>query len=226
MNYAMPHISRRMIGSVNIFDISGDVKKDVSHGVASYLQSYIEECRLKNVLLNVQNVTAVDDENAHKIMDVLQLPRKRALFVSADDVVKTLLDNAENKPQVCKTQNEVINYFGQEMVEKEKIIEFEERRSSARMKTALVAQLDFVNKNENTIGSEAIVTNLSETGLFAEYLDLSSSIEVESLDYFKNLTVSIRIKKHDLRGTVIERQGKILRIEFSGTQTGIAIQFV
>ena len=94
------------------------------------------------------------------------------------------------------------------------------------MKTALVAQLDFVNKNENTIGSEAIVTNLSETGLFAEYLDLSSSIEVESLDYFKNLTVSIRIKKHDLRGTVIERQGKILRIEFSGTQTGIAIQFV
>lgn len=228
MNYSMPHISRRMIGKVNIFDLSGEIQRDFSHGVAEYLKSYIKECHLNNVVLNIDDVKQVDKDYAHEIMDSLKMSRKRAIYTGEPEKAKTFTETEKRgkETHICKTQKEILEYFGSELVEKDKVIAFTERRQSERIKTALEANITFRSRDGKKIESEGIVTNMSRDGIFAEYFNPKTSFEVDHLDFFKNLVVTVDMQNPDLSSqNRIVRTGRILRIEFTGAQVGVAIEF-
>ena len=46
MENKTPHVSRRMIGKVNIFDLSGTLEGHLVDGIRAYIESYIKECNL------------------------------------------------------------------------------------------------------------------------------------------------------------------------------------
>ena len=227
MDRKSSHILRRMIGKVNIFDLFGEVDGEWSNSIKEYMESYIKECNFKNVILNIQSVKRVNNKKALEILNILYLPKKAALYFDSQDI-KDQFINGHNlkKITLCKSVTDILSLFGKELLERDKMINIPERRNSIRLKTALSADIDFIDNNDHVIKTKAIVTNLSENGLFAEYLDMKSSIEIENLDYFKNLKLRINMQNPSLiKDDRLVRNGHILRIEFSGSQTGIALAF-
>jgi len=220
-------IIRRVIGDVNIFDLIGDVEGDWIEGIKSYMESYIKQFNLKNVILNIESVNKVGKNKVHDILQLLSIPKKSALYFDSPEIMKQFIHGYKHQNiKLCNSVNDILKIFGKDMLEKNKLIEFSERRKNVRLKTALFAKMEFNDKNDKIITTECIVTNLSKDGMFAEYLDNKSSLEIENLDYFKNLNLKITMQNID---PMVEKpviiKGHILRIEFSGTQTGIAIQF-
>ena len=227
MEQKTTHILRRMIGKVNIFDLFGEVDGEWIEGIKAYIESYIKEFHFKNVILNIQPVKKVNNQKAHEILNILLSPKKSALYFNSPDIMEQFMQGLKTKKiELCNSLGDILKIFGRELLERDKMIQFQERRKSIRLKTALFAQIDFIDKNNHSIGSQAIITNLSQNGMFAEYLDLKSAFDIENLDYFKNLKLKINMQNPDTTSRKsIVRNGHILRIEFSGTQTGIAIQF-
>ena len=227
MEYRIPHVSRRMIGKVNIFDLQGDIKENLIDGIRSYIESYIKECHFNNVILNIQSVKEPETDVTHSILQILEIPKKSAVFADSKEKIDHFTHGYQSKKmKSCCAQKDIVSLFCKELIEKDKVINFNERRKSKRIKSALDAEIDFIDSKNNTVHSQAIITNISDDGIFAEYLDLSSSLNVHDLDYFKNLTARIAMQNPDQsKENLLEYYGNILRLEFSGNQAGIAIQF-
>ena len=101
-----------------------------------------------------------------------------------------------------------------------------ERRRSKRMKVALPIELKIHLQNGELLESRAIATNISEGGLFAEYLDLEAAGKMEKLEPFQGFKVDIRIFPSANFPEEYQLQGKINRKEFRKKQLGIALEFL
>lgn len=228
MDNKTPHVSRRAIGNVNIFDVSGHLAdSDLVSGIRAYIANYIKECHFNNVILNIQSVESADHDMSHSILQILETPKKSVVYGESKERLDSFMAGyAHKRIRGCATHEQVLSVFGKELLERDKEITFEERRRSTRIRSALASRIDFIDKEKNIIHSEAIVTNLSDGGIFAEYLDLKSSFTMQNLEYFKNLTVRVLMQDPEL-GVEKKREyyGSILRLEFSGNQAGIAIKF-
>lgn len=226
MEINKPHISRRSIGSVNIFDLYGEVDKSHLNGMHEYMESYIQACNFKNVILNIEKVSKAEKDAAEDLLSILEKTKKGALYSGMTDKIENFTFGFKNKKfKVCGTQEDILKIFGKELVENEKTIDFNERRKAPRIKTALEAKIILKRPEVQDINSHAIITNMTEGGIFAEYLNLSSSLSIDSIDSFKNIEVEVYFNNKKDGDGVIQKSGKILRIEFTGSQTGIAIQF-
>jgi len=226
MKVDTPRVQRRVIGKVDVFDLFGTLEGELVSGIRNYIDSYIKECKSENIILNIQSVRDIESEARSSIISILQLPKKVAIYSDSEDFLGDFLDSKNKKIKPCSNQGELLKFLGREMIERDKLIHFEERRRSVRFRTAIDAKINFIDKEEKVVESSAIVTNLSEYGLFAEYFDLKSSVKLDSLDYFKNIKVSIEMQNNELdKPKVIKRHGSILRMEFSGKQVGIAIGY-
>ena len=225
------HVSRRVIGKVNIFDLFGNIEGEWCEQIKAYITSYIKECHFRHVILNIQSVDDVKTREAHGILTLLALPKKSAVYFDSPSIMDKFIEGYDKrydkkKPRLCNSRQEIIKIFGRELIERDKVIHFENRRGHIRIKAALTADIAFIERDGHRIESDAIITNLSETGLFAEYLDLKSSFTVQNLDYFKNLTLHIKMQNPGMsKGPPIEHKGHILRIEFTGRQAGMAVKF-
>ena len=69
-----------------------------------------------------------------------------------------------------------------------------------------------------------MVVNLSETGLFAEYIDLEGARESQAIVNPYDLTMlNLEIKLPNR--TIVAVQGKVVRRKLDGEQVGIGIEF-
>jgi hypothetical protein len=228
MDHKTPHVSRRAIGKVNIFDISGTLEdSDLVSAVQAYIRNYIKECHFANVIVNIQSVETASPTMTHSILQILETPKKSAVYADTKDMLDSFMAGyAHKRIHQCATHGQILSLFGRELLERDKEITFEERRSAKRLKSALYSKIDFIDKEDKVINSEAIITNLSSDGLFAEYLDIKSAFTMNNLEYFKNLTVRVQLQNTECGvAKELEYFGSILRIEFSGNQAGIAIKF-
>ncbi|MBU1864543.1 MAG: hypothetical protein KKH94_12860, partial [Candidatus Omnitrophica bacterium] len=221
----MAKVSRRVIGKVNIFDIFGTLGDEWIEGIKSYMECYIKECAFKNVILNIRPIQNIATSKPHRLLAALSFPKKTAVYFGSQDLLDQFTKGyKENKLNACNSQKEIVSLFGRELVERDKIIQFTERREYTRIKTALDVELTFTDNQNAAIESTAIVTNISRCGIFVEYLDLKSAITIEDLDYFKNMRIQVKMKSpHAFHNSCHDHSGKILRIEFTGNQTGLAI---
>ena len=100
-----------------------------------------------------------------------------------------------------------------------------ERRRSKRMHVALPVILK-IETPEKIIETRAIATNISEGGLFAEYLDLETAHQIEKLDPLRGLKVSVQIFPSANFPEEYHLEGEISRNEWRKKQLGLGIQFV
>ena len=226
MKFDTPRVQRRVIGKVDVFDLFGNLEGELVRGIRNYIESYIKECKSENIVLNIQSVKDIGSEARSSIISILQLPKKVAVYSDSENFLEEFSGNKNKKIKPCSNQGELLRFLGKEMIERDKLIHFEERRRSVRFRTALDAKINFIDKEDKVVESRAIVTNLGEYGLFAEYFDLKSAVKLDSLDYFKNIKVKIEMQNDELdKPKVIKKQGSILRMEFSGKQVGVAIGY-
>lgn len=220
----VPKFHARRIGSVDVFELHGIYADPWVGRIKEEMDQALEEPGVKGLLFNLREVERLDHSGAEAILKTVRRPPKRAILghnLSAYFVAEHM-DPNEPIP-IFDKEKEAIRYFKEEFAALEG--EFPgERRRFPRIKTALAAELETKSYGESFF-FEVVVTNLSEGGLYAEFLDSrTEELARRTLDPFdlKLLGVQLWLPEEE----TIWVEGKVLRKETgTGETAGIALGF-
>lgn len=223
---AATEFRKREIGSVVVFDLSGRLEGGKGDELRDTLESEIQKENHINVILNLQGIESSDEITLRKVLVTLERPVRKAIFCDSDEVFKNLRETyLSGDIPITKSEEEIVGLFGAYLLEKEKRVGKRDRRRNPRMKVAIPVDLDFQTSSGGPLNTKAIVTNVSEGGIFAEYLNWKSALEVKKLEGAKNVGVKV-IFRHPKTKNTAEINGAIVRVEDTNDQIGLAVQYV
>lgn len=235
-------VSTREIGSVHVFDLEGDPTQGTLQEIAWKIQRNIRRFRLQRVILNLQMIHSLDSLGLRKLVAACIRPQRSLIYGASDEITHFLQEGyLPRNMRVCASEKEVAEDFGPFLLEKEKDKEFDldvkglgkesigaaiEKRRAKRMHVAIPLELKIFPAKGEPLTTRAIATNISEGGLFAEYLDLEVAQKIETFDPLQCLKVGIRIFPSTNFPEEFRLEGKISRIELRKKQLGVGVQFV
>lgn len=236
-------VSTREIGCVRVFDLEGSPTQEDLQEIAWKIQRNIRRHRLQRVILNLQRMPLLDPLGVRKLLAACLRPQQ-SLIYGASKTVRTVLENTylPRNIRLCDSEVAVAEDLGPFLLEKGFADEFQsvvndgsgrlppgiklERRRSKRMHVALPLHLKIAAKDGQKFEAEAIATNISEGGLFAEYLDLEAAEKIEHLDPMNGLSVEILVHSSANFPEEYRLNGLIRRKELRKKQLGIGIEFL
>ena len=232
-------VSTREIGTVCVFDLEGDPSQDALQEAVSKIQRNIRRHRLQRVILNLQRMPTLDELGMRKLMAVCIRPQK-SLIYGANELLREGFKETyvPRNVRICQSEMEVAEDFGPFLLERDKNKEFlledhaepgiglqVERRRSRRMHVALPVELEIGLPNGDVLKSRAIATNISEGGMFAEYLDLEVAERMEGIEGMSGLGITVRILPNANFPEECSVNGLVNRKELRKKQLGIAVEF-
>ncbi len=239
MKPLVPRIEQRQIGRVHVFDLFGSITGERSQEIIEKIDHVIQKKRLKRVILNLKEVQELDEIVVRKLIASLLRPQRSLLYCS-DEKVRAMFNSSylPDSIKLCANETEVADWVGSFLFEKEKDIgiskEHEEtenpygleRRRKKRIRVAIPIEIEFETKEGQKILSKAIATNISQGGLFAEYLDLESSLQVSQLGDLESNRVTVIVPPTESFPEVVRIPACVKRIELVKRQVGMGIQFL
>lgn len=236
-------VSTREIGSVCVFDIEGDPTQESLEEIAWKIQRNIRRHRLQRVIINLQMLPSLDPLGVRKLLAACIRPQKSLIFGASRNVTSFLESTyLPRNVRICPSEKEVAEDLGPFLLEKERDKKFiaedqgdgkvpigvdVERRRSKRMHVALPIDLKiFPGGSAEPISTRAIATNISEGGLYAEYVDLEAAHKIEPLSQCKDLKAEIHVFPSTNFPEEYHLEGKISRIELRKKQLGLAVEFL
>jgi hypothetical protein len=236
-------VSTREIGTVCVFDLEGVPTQDTLQEVAWKIQRNIRRHRLQRIILNLQHLRSLDDLGMRKLLAACIRPQKSLIYGASAVLVNSLEDSyLPRNVRICPSEKEVAEDLGPFLLEKEttKAMPIEgnllpqdsigyqlERRRSKRMHVALPLELSIIPDNgKPPITARAIATNISDGGLFAEYLDLEAAHKIDQLDPIADLRVEINIFPSTNFPEEYQVIGKIKRKDLRKKQLGLGVEFL
>ena len=239
MKTLMAKLEQRKIGRVQVFDLYGSLTSEFSGDVVEKIDHVIQKKKLKRVILNLQKVQEMDELMVRRLIASLIRPQKSLVFC-AEDRLRTLFKTTylPKNIKLCASEAEVADSVGSFLFEKDKDLgipkETEllhdkyglERRRSKRIRVAIPIEIEFQTGDGKTIHSKAIATNISQGGLFAEYLDLDSSLQVSQMSDLESNKVTVVVPPNENFPNEVRIPACIKRIELSKRQVGMGMQFL
>lgn len=233
----------RDIGSVKVYDLEGDPSQESVQDVAWRIQRSIRRHRLQRVILNMQKIKTLDELGLRKLVAAFLRPQRSAIY-GASDLVTHQLDETylPKNVRVCPTEKEIAEDLGPFLFHKDEmghVLGHEEdrpadgsgpgkemeRRRSKRMHVAIPLEMTLYPKGRDPITTRAISTNISEGGIFVEYLDLDALKAVEKLEPAEAVPVEIQIHPSGNFPEEYHLSGIIQRKEIRKRGLGIAVKF-
>lgn len=232
-------VTTREIGSVCVFDIEGEPTLETVQEVAEKIQRNIRRHRLQRVILNLQYVASLDSLGIRKLLAACIRPQRSLIYGASSDLIQSFEDTyMPRNVRICSSEKEVAEDFGPFLLEKDKEKEYlletrdepaigtdVERRRSKRMHVAIPVELKLYFKDGSTLATRAIATNISEGGMFTEYLDLEVANRLSALEGMQGQPVDIHIypsanfpEEYNVRGTVTRK-------ELRKKQLGLGLEF-
>jgi hypothetical protein len=240
MSQAMAlQLGMRKLGPVPIFDLNGVLRGEDLDPVVHKIDQVIQKKKLRRVILNLQKVQFMDEIAMRKLITCLLRPQ-RSLVYAPEGTARELFKDAHlpGNVKLCKDEVEVTEAIGSFLFVKDKIYQVPldetrpappdyglERRRSKRIRVAIPIRLSFQMKDGAALASNAIATNVSQGGLFAEFLDLDAP-EYSRMQGLEGTQVTVLVPPNETFRDEVSIPGKINRFELSSKQYGIAIQFV
>ncbi len=227
MNY-IPQMTNRRIGEVEILDLKGDFVGPWAMRGKEEISRFVEREKPKNLLINLKSVETIDSLGVKAIVDNLTTDLNCGV-ISGSYSVNEMFTRTETTSNVrfFKDEEEVIHYFAEELVKENSLPPtLEEKREYTRLRTALPLQFWYIQEGSEaeSIIFHAIVTNLSQGGLYAEYLDMDASSENGApLDPYDLKMLELKVKLPN--GDEVQAEGKVVRIDQQSDQMGIGIEF-
>ena len=236
-------VQTREIGAVNVFDLEGMPTDETLDEVVAKIQKKIRRHRMQRIILNLKSVGTLEPIAMRKLLAACLRP-KRSIIYGASPETLELIGQAylPSNVIVVNTEAGVAEDLGPFLLEKERdkqiardeIVDTEresighqvERRRSKRMHVAMPATLKLQSRQGVTIETRAIITNISEGGMFCEYLDLDQAGKIEDLEAVSGLKVQISIPPCANFPEEYQVEGLITRKELRKKQLGLAIKFV
>lgn len=234
-------VSTREIGSVKVFDLEGSPTQETLQEIAWKIQSNIRRHRLQRIILNLQQLPVLDDLGLRKLLAALIRPQ-RSLIYGVPDQMGHFFEETyiPRNVHLCPSEKEVAEQLGPFLLEKErdKTIPVDtehtaqetvgyqvDRRRSRRMHVAIPLELRILPSNGEAITTKAIATNISEGGLFAEYLNLDAADKIQTLSRLEGSETEIRIFPSANFPEEYHVTGKIKRKDLRKRQLGLAVEF-
>ncbi|OGW81315.1 MAG: hypothetical protein A3G33_00850 [Omnitrophica bacterium RIFCSPLOWO2_12_FULL_44_17] len=228
----------RKIGRVQVFDLGGKLEGDCIDSVIDKIEQTIQKKKLRRVILNLQKVIGADEVAIRKLVACFLRPQ-RSLIFSPDQMVRDLFQTTylPDRIKLCKDEEEVAEAFGSFLFLKDKIYEVAvdetkapvkhglERRRSKRIRVAIPVRLKFKMQDGKELETRSIATNVSQGGLFAEFLDLDAP-DITQMQGLEGTLVSVMVPPNETFKEEVTIPGKINRFEVMKKQYGIAIQFL
>jgi len=220
----IPKVLFRKVGEVDVVELKGFVCQPWARRTGEQMTEILDRNPARGLLLNMREVAKVDDEGAGKILEAARKSKKSGILgrnlpvhyiaerMEAGDSVRILDRNAD-----------AVNYFSRELAWAGEGIQ-EERRRYPRIQTALPVEFE-LKDFEAPFFFEAVVTNLSEGGLYAHFLDSEmEELAGRTLNPFDLKLLEIRLSLPG--GLVVTTEGKVLREteEKTGVR-GAALEF-
>jgi len=226
MSY-VPQITNRSIGQVEIIDLKGDFVGPWAMKGRDEIQHFVEREKPKNLLINLKNVDSIDSLGVKAIVDNLDGDFKGGI-VSGSYSVTEMFSRVEPpvRVQFFKDEEAVIEHFAEDLAKEGKgIPSVQEKRNYPRLRTALPLHFSYTKEDtQEQVVFHAIITNLSEGGLYAEYLDMNPGAEnILQLNPYDFKMMDLEIKFPNEQS--IHVYGKVLRTDKEGEQLGIGIEF-
>src|SRR3990167_2861832 len=118
------HLGLRKIGSVQVFDLTGDLHGEEMNPVTQKIDQVIQRKRLRRVILNLQKVESIDEIGLRKIIACLIRPQRSLIFApdgSCRDLFQTT--HLPHSIKLCKNEEEVAEAFGSFLFLKDKVFQ-------------------------------------------------------------------------------------------------------
>lgn len=209
---------------VDIIDLQGAFVGPWALRGRDEIAQYLKNRSSKNLLVNLRNLLSVDSLGVKAITENLSPEVRTGLMIGNLSVMEMFYRVAKEKClKFFKTDFEIVDYFGEDLVKWEES-SFSEKRKHPRLRTALPLEFSCPDENGETVSFHAIVTDLSEGGLLVEYLDVDQAFFGKTrLNPYDFRLLDMRIR---LPGSVeILTRGKVMRTIMEGEQFGMGVEF-
>ena len=235
----MVQLGLRKIGTVQVFDLGGVLTGEEMEPVAQKIDQVIQKKKLRRVILNLQKVQSIDQIALRKIVACLIRPQ-RSLIFAPDESCRALFQDSHlpGSVRLCKNEEEVAEAFGSFLFLKDKVFQVPvdetkpqpkdyglERRRAKRIRVAIPIRVAFQMKDGGVLTTKAIATNVSQGGIFAEFLDVNAP-DYSKMQGLEQSQVTITVLPGETFKEEITIPGKIARFELLKKQYGIALQFL
>lgn len=234
-------LSTRDIGMVKVFDLEGSPTQETVQEIAWKIQKSIRRYRLQRVILNLQHLHTLDPLGLRKLLAACIRPQRSVIFGASTQLRNFLEDSyLPRNVRICSDEKEVAEDLGTFLLERNEQTEILleepeigketlghqiERRRSKRMHVAIPLELKVFPAEGDAIMTRAIATNISEGGVFIEYLDLEAATKIENLKNVEGMKAEIQIFPSANFPEEYHLMGRIKRKDLRKKQLGLAVEF-
>ena len=235
------HYGTREIGDVAVFDLKGSPTFESVHEVAWKIQKNIRRHHFHQIILNFKAAGPMDTIELRRLLTVCIRPKRSVIYGASPEMALFLEDNCfSGKVDVCADEKEVAECFGPFLFDKDpdkryldagaktpqESLGYQlESRRSHRMHVAIPVELRITSAQNEIVTTKALATNISEGGLFVDYLDLEAAGKILAMEPIDNLPVEIHIFPSANFPEEYHVAGKIRRKEIRKEQLGFGIEF-
>ncbi|MFH0985282.1 MAG: PilZ domain-containing protein [Candidatus Omnitrophota bacterium] len=235
------HYSTREIGGVAVFDLKGMPTYETVQEVTWKIQRSIRRHHFHQIILNFKAVGPIDTIGLRHLLTVCLRPKHSALYGASSDMAHFLEENCfSGKVDICADEKEVAESFGPFLYDKDPDKRYIDKgaktpkeslgaqldgRRNHRMHVGIPVELRISSAMNEIVTTKAIVTNISQGGLFVEYLDLDAAAKILAMEPIENLPVEIHIFPSANFPDEYHVAGKIRRKEVRKEQLGFGIEF-
>jgi len=220
----VPQVITRSIGDVSIIELKGELIGPWALRAKDEIARFIQHRACSNLLITLGGLETIDSLGVKAIIENLE-PKMRVGVVVGNLGVMEMFARvkAAGDLKFFKTEEEVVHYFGRDLVNLDEAID-DDRRKHQRLRTAFPLEFSFDNDAGQKVFFHAVVTDLSEGGLLAEYLDLDqASFGSDLIEPNDDETVDLRLKVPGSKEIVT--RGKVVRTLSKADQVGLGIEF-
>jgi hypothetical protein len=216
-------IKCKSVGDVKIFEISGKFEGHFASTGQSAMQKNGRSVRRKNVFFNLGNLDEIDEKGVEGLVSSAQGYQKCALLTDDKGIMESVRQRDTNDcVSVLENEKDVTDYFAKEFARQIMEVGPHEKRRYIRLKAVMPVEFECELEDGNREKFFAVVTNLSEGGLFAEFI---RSEEEEKASHILNpYDLKLLGLKLALKGEgIVQGRGKM--IHGSIADGGIGIEF-
>ncbi len=217
-----PQVVKRRIGKLDLVDLKGDLVGPWAVRVQQEIDSMAENDLASALVLNLRPLETMDSLGAKAVVENL-IKRERSGMIRGSEQVMSMIKAypVKRSMNVINGEEELVKLFGREMAQTDAKTD---KRLFRRIKTALPMFFYCKDKKGKMIQFRAIVTNMSEGGLFAEYIDLEDAEKSKAIiNPYELSLLKLEIAGPD--DMPIEAEGKVIHVKADGDQVGIGIEF-
>lgn len=235
------HYSTREIGEVAVFDLKGEPTYEAVQEVAWKIQKSIRRHHFHQIILNFKAAGPMDAIGLRRLLTVCIRPKHSALYGTPPEMAAFLEDHCfSGKVDICADEKDVAESFGPFLYDKDPDKRIADKaaknpkeslgfhldsRRSHRMHVAMPVELRITSSENEIVSTKAIVTNISQGGVFVEYLDLDAASKITAMEPVINLPVEIHIFPSANFPDEYHVGGRVCRKEVRKEQIGFGIEF-